>query len=88
MNTTIGLFYYTLGNILPQYRSQLKAIQLLAVAKRPVIKKYGINCMLQTFMEEIAELEQVHKIPGIKNMCFYDKRHWNKLSGARQSKYY
>jgi hypothetical protein len=56
----IGLFYYTLGNISPQYRSQLKAIQLLAVAKRPIIKKHGINCMLETFMEELAKLEQVY----------------------------
>jgi hypothetical protein len=38
-----GLFYYTLGNISPKYRSQLKAIQLLAVAKRPVIKKIWNN---------------------------------------------
>lgn len=53
------MFYYTLGNIRPAYRSQLKAIQLLAVARRPVIKKYGINAMLETFMKELSELEQV-----------------------------
>ena len=55
----IGLFYYTLGNISPQHRSQLKAIQLLAVARRPVIKKYGINSMLKKIMEELGELEKV-----------------------------
>jgi hypothetical protein len=37
----------------------LKVIQLLALAKRPVIKKYGINNILETFMEELSELEQV-----------------------------
>ncbi|EDO36048.1 predicted protein [Nematostella vectensis] len=38
--------------------SILKAIQLLAVAKRPVIQKYGCNEILRTLMMQIDELEQ------------------------------
>ena len=55
----IGVFYYTLGNIDPMHHSQLKAMQLLAIAKKPVIKKYGCNEILQSFMTQLNQLEQV-----------------------------
>ena len=58
----LGVFYYTLGNINPKHRSQLKAMRLLAIAKRPVIKKYGCNEILRTFMTQLAQLEQVRFI--------------------------
>lgn len=35
----LGVVYYTVGNIDPKHRSQLGAIQLLAVATSPIIKK-------------------------------------------------
>ncbi|KAK3754666.1 hypothetical protein QZH41_009115 [Actinostola sp. cb2023] len=54
----VGVFYYTLGNIDPKYRSQLKCMQLLCIAKRPVIKKYGTNVMLESFMDDLGELEK------------------------------
>jgi hypothetical protein len=53
----LGFFYYTLGNIQPRYRSQLKAIQLLAIVKRSVMNKYGVNAILEPIMNEIAVLE-------------------------------
>ena len=56
----IGIFYYTLGNISPQFRSQLKAIQFLCVAKSSVINKYGANNILQTMMNDVILLEEVH----------------------------
>ena len=49
-----GVFYNTLDNINPLHRSQLKCIQ---IAKRPVIKKYGINVILQAFMHDLSLLE-------------------------------
>ena len=58
----LGVFYYTLGNIDPKHPSQLKAMQLLAIAKRPVIKKYGCNEILRTFMIQLDQLEQVRCI--------------------------
>ncbi|XP_028416938.1 uncharacterized protein LOC114541149 [Dendronephthya gigantea] len=54
----LGLFYYTLGNISPVHRSQLKSIQLLAIVKRPLIIKYGMNAILAPIMEQVLELEQ------------------------------
>ena len=55
----IGLFYFTLGNIKPKFRSTLQAIQLLCAVKTECIKKYGIDEVLKPFMLAINELESV-----------------------------
>ena len=55
----IALFYFTLGNISPKYRSSLNAIQLVAVAKHSYINKYGFAQILQPFMDDIKALESV-----------------------------
>jgi len=57
-----GVSYYTLGNINPLHRSQLKCIQIVSIAKRPVIKKYGINVILEAVMHDLSLLEQVQWI--------------------------
>lgn len=54
-----GLFYYMLGNIAPQYRSVMKAVQLVAILKHSVLKSYGIDKVLLPFMDDIRALEQV-----------------------------
>lgn len=54
-----GVIYYTLGNIRSQYRSRLDAIQLLAIATSPVVKKYGIDAILEPFLDDLQYLEQV-----------------------------
>jgi hypothetical protein len=48
-----------LGNMSPTNRSQLDAIQLLCIATSPVIKKYGIDTILEPFMDDLEKLEQV-----------------------------
>lgn len=58
-NIHVGIFYYTLGNISPEFRSSTKMIQLLAVVKHSVLKSYGIDRVLQPFMDDIHALEQV-----------------------------
>ena len=55
----IGLFYYQLGNLSPQYRSSTKSIHLVAIAKSSVIVKYGANKILEPFMDAIKKLEEV-----------------------------
>ena len=57
--TLIGLFYYTIGNIDPKFRSAIHTIQLVAVVKTTLISKYGINQILKPFMDEINVLESV-----------------------------
>jgi hypothetical protein len=55
----LALFYYVLGNIPPEHRSTLSAIQLLTVVKSQFLVKYGIDKILQPTIEAVAQLEQV-----------------------------
>ena len=52
----IGAFYFTLGNLLPQHRSQLHNTYLVALAKSKYIKKYGINemCTQEEFTVKVS----------------------------------
>ena len=53
------MFYYLLGNIHPKYRSQLKAIQLVAVANSAVVDTIGVDAVLEPLLEDIKKLEKV-----------------------------
>ncbi|XP_068707636.1 uncharacterized protein [Montipora foliosa] len=53
----IGAFYYTLGNIQPQNRSHMNAIQLLGLVHNKHIKKYGIEPILEAFLTDLDLLE-------------------------------
>ena len=55
----IALFYYTLGNISPKHRAVLNAIQLVAVVKHSLVNEYGIDKIIEPFMEDIKALESV-----------------------------
>ena len=55
----LAVFYYTLANISPQYRSSLKAIQLITVVKSMDVAMYGVDKILQPFMDDVAKLEKV-----------------------------
>ena len=55
----IGLVYYLLGNLHPKFRSSLKSIQLLCVARNPIIVQYGIEDILKPVVESIQELEKI-----------------------------
>jgi hypothetical protein len=54
-----GNFYYTLGNISPEKRSSLGAIQLIAIVNSQHLKKYGVECILEMIMKDIRQLEEV-----------------------------
>ena len=55
----LALFYYTLGNIPPQHRSTLLAIQLLTIVKSQFLTKYGIDKILEPTIQAVAKLEEV-----------------------------
>ena len=68
----VGVFYFLLGNISPQFRSSLNIIQLLTVVKQSYIKEYGIDKILEPFMKDIASLESVsHKLYVKFSSCFF-----------------
>ena len=54
-----GAVYFTLGNIKPEHRSQLYAIQVVALVMVPLLKKYGIDAILEHFMNDLNKLEKV-----------------------------
>ena len=56
------MFYYLLGNIRPRYRSQLKAIQLVAVVNTSIIDSNGIDAVLAPLVDDIKKLEKVYII--------------------------
>lgn len=56
---SVALFYYTLGNISPKYRSTERCIQLLAVLKSTVLQLHGPDLVLKNFMKDVNKLEQV-----------------------------
>ena len=58
----IGLFYYTLGNINPKFRSATQTIQLLTVVRTSLIEKYGINEIFNPLLESIHQLESVSSL--------------------------
>jgi hypothetical protein len=52
----LGCLFFTLANIRPQYRSSLKAINLVAVGKYEDILRYGIDAFLSPFVDDIKAL--------------------------------
>jgi hypothetical protein len=52
----LGVFYYSLCNIRPQFRSRLPSVQLLALAYANDIHKYGVNELLGPFVEQMKLL--------------------------------
>lgn len=59
---TVGILYYQVGNLSPYLRSKLISIQVVAVAKVPIIMKYGIDCILEPFINDMKKLEQVRLV--------------------------
>ena len=52
----LGVFYWTLVNIHPAYRSTLHSIQLLAVVRATLLKKYGMDAVLKPVVKDLQEL--------------------------------
>lgn len=53
------MFYYTLGNLKPRLRADLKAIQLIAVVKHTHLKEYGLASVLKPFIDDMNILSKV-----------------------------
>lgn len=52
----LGCLFFTLCNIRPQYRSNLNAINLIAVAKHKDICAYGLDTYLSPFVDDLKTL--------------------------------
>lgn len=51
-----GMFYFTIGNLSPMYRSQLTNIHLVAIAKTGHIDTYGMDAVLKPFVDDLKKL--------------------------------
>ena len=58
----VDVFYYTLGNICPVFRSGLQAIQLIAVAKTSDIRLCGFDALIQPFINQVNILGKVNSV--------------------------
>ncbi|XP_051797996.1 uncharacterized protein LOC110970637 [Acanthochromis polyacanthus] len=56
------MFYYTLGNINPKYRSKLASIRLLAMANVNDLSDYGVDKILERLHEDLVKLYNGVKI--------------------------
>ena len=52
----VVMFYWTLVNINPKFRSRLSSIKLFAMVKKKVLDKYGFLPVLRPFFEELEQL--------------------------------
>ena len=50
------MFYFTIGNLSPMYRSQLSNINLVAIAKVTHIDTYGMDAVLKPFVDDLKKL--------------------------------
>jgi len=51
------MFYFTLGNLRPKFlRSKLSAIQLVAIVKTTTLAIYGMDAILQPFVDDLMKL--------------------------------
>ena len=52
----LDLYYYTVANLSPKYRSRHCAVRLLAIAKSTMVKKYGVNSILKPIVVDLRTL--------------------------------
>ena len=71
------LLVFTVGNIHPKYRSQLKCIFVSTLDSNTVILKHGLNQFLQPFVSSVWSLVKNGLDISIKN----EIRHFNELAG-------
>ena len=55
----VGMFYYTVGNLRPELRSTQRAIQLIACVTSSHIADYGLQPILQPFIDDVNKLAEV-----------------------------
>ena len=69
----IGVFYYSLGNLRPLYRTRINQIQLLALVKRSYITKYSMNKILEPFVRDVAVLVSESDLFTYNTLTVYRK---------------
>ena len=56
IHSLTGMFYFTLGNLSPKFRSKLSLIYLVAIVKQKNLAMYGMDAILRPFVEDMKKL--------------------------------
>ena len=69
----LGCLFFVLSNVRSQFRSTLKAINLVAVARNEDIVKYGLDCVLRPFVQDLKKLycDGISIRVGLEHRTFY-----------------
>jgi hypothetical protein len=62
----LGVFYFSILNLPTSIRSRLENIYLLCLARTSDIKEYGINTIMQPFVDEMKQFNSGVIIQGLK----------------------
>ena len=66
----VDMFYFCVGNLDPKFCSKHCAARLLAIANAALVKKYGIESILQPVIQDLAQLNEgvVMNVNGAKRV--------------------
>ena len=53
------IFYFTIGNVSPKFRSKLSSIQLVAIALHSDLSTYGMYAILKPFVDDVLKLVSI-----------------------------
>ena len=56
----VDLYYYTLGNLSPKFRSKLCAIRLVAIVRAKLVSKYDQNSVIVPLFNDLQKLANGH----------------------------
>ena len=62
LHVCAAAFYFVVANVHPMFRSKLKHIQLVALARSEDMKKYGANTILKPIVEDIKKLVSLNSL--------------------------
>ncbi|XP_028417997.1 uncharacterized protein LOC114542721 [Dendronephthya gigantea] len=54
----LDMYYFTIANLCPKFRSKCCAVHLFAIANADLVKKYGINTVMQPVIDDLNILYQ------------------------------
>ncbi len=54
----LGCLFFSIGNVHPRFRSQLKCIFVAAIGSNMVIRRHGLSLFLKPFVESISALSE------------------------------
>ena len=88
----VDLYYYTLGNVDPRFRSKLCAIRLVAIVKAQDVAKYGHGKILTPIVNDLEKLASGHifningqpiKLHGAVVSCIADTEGQHQWAGFK-----